>query len=87
MRNEDVLLRVKDQRNILHEIRKRKAKWIGHILPRNCLLQRVTEGKIKVGLEVTGRRGRRRMKLLDDLNTLRTGDADLRFYVTTVQDG
>jgi len=22
-----------------------------------------------------------------DLNTLRTGDADLRFYVTTVQDG
>ena len=22
-----------------------------------------------------------------DLNTLRTGDADLRFYITTVQDG
>jgi len=22
-----------------------------------------------------------------DVNTLRTGDADLRFYVTTVQDG
>jgi hypothetical protein len=31
MRNE-VLLRVKEQRNILHEIRKRKANWIGHIL-------------------------------------------------------
>jgi hypothetical protein len=27
-----VLLRVKGQRNILHEIRKRKANWIGHIL-------------------------------------------------------
>jgi len=27
--NEDVLLRVKGQRNILHEIRKRKANWIG----------------------------------------------------------
>jgi len=22
-----------------------------------------------------------------DLNTLRTGDADFRFYITTVQDG
>jgi len=33
--------------NILHEIRKRKANWIGHILRRNCLLQRVIEGKIK----------------------------------------
>jgi hypothetical protein len=46
VRNEDVLLRVK---NILHEIRKRKANWIGHILRRNCLLQRVTEGKTQGG--------------------------------------
>ena len=67
MRNEDVLLRVKEERNILHEIRKRKANWIGHILRRNCLLQRVIEGKIERGLEVTGRQGRRRRKLLDDL--------------------
>jgi len=41
--------------------------WIGHILRRNCLLQRVIEGKIKGGIEVTGRRGIRRRKLLDDL--------------------
>ena len=34
--------------SILHEIRKRKANWIGHILRRNCLLQQVIEGKIKV---------------------------------------
>jgi len=47
VRNEDVLFRVKEQRNILHEISKRKANWTGHILHRNCLLQRVTEGKIK----------------------------------------
>ena len=46
VRNEDVLLRVKEQGNILHEIRKRKANWIGHILRRNCLLQRIIEGKI-----------------------------------------
>ena len=37
VRNE-VLLRVNEQRNILHEIRKRKANWIGHILRRNCLI-------------------------------------------------
>jgi len=71
VRNEDVLLRVKEQRNILHEIRKRKANWIGHILRRNYLLQRVTEGKIKGGIEVTGRRGRRRRKLLDGLKERR----------------
>ena len=68
---EEVLLRVKEQRNILHEIHKRKANWIGHISRRNCLLQRVTEGKIKGGIEVTGRQGRRRMKLLDDLKERR----------------
>jgi len=50
VRNEEVLLRVKEQRNILHEISKRKAKWIGHILRRNCLLQRVIEGKTKGGI-------------------------------------
>ena len=71
VRNEEVLLRVKEQRDILHEIRKRKANWIGHILRRNCLLQRVIEGRIKVGIEVTGRRGRRRRKLLDDLKDRR----------------
>jgi hypothetical protein len=50
VRNEEVLLRVKEQRNILHEIRKRKATWIGHILCRKCRLQRVIEGKIKGGI-------------------------------------
>ena len=39
VRNEEVLLRVNEQSNILHEIRKRKANWIGHILCRNCLLK------------------------------------------------
>jgi len=60
VRNEEVLLRVNEQRNILHEISKQKANWIGHILCRNCLLQGVIEGKIKGAIEVTGRRGRRR---------------------------
>jgi hypothetical protein len=45
--NKEVLLRVKGQRNILHEIIKRKANWIGNVLRRNCLLQLVIEGKIE----------------------------------------
>jgi hypothetical protein len=58
------IIRVKEQRNILHEISKRKANWIGHILRRNCLLRQVIEGKIRGEIEV---RGRRHRKLLDDL--------------------
>ena len=71
VRNEELLLRVNEQRNILHEIRKRKADWIGHILRRNCLLKQVIDGKIKGEMEVTRRRGRRRKKLLDDLKDRR----------------
>ena len=76
VRNEEVLLRVNEQRNILHEIRKRKANWIGHILRRNCLLQQIIERKIKGQIDVTRRRGRRRKKLLDDLKD-RRGDCQL----------
>jgi len=77
MNNNEVLLRVKEQGDILHEISKRKANWIGHVLRRNCVIQRVIEGKIKGGIEVTGRRGRRRGKLLDDLKE-RTGYSYLK---------
>jgi hypothetical protein len=55
VRNEEVLPRVKQQKNILHEISKLKVNWVGHILHRNCLLQQAIEGKIKGGIEVTGR--------------------------------
>jgi hypothetical protein len=71
VRNKTALLTIKEQRNILHEINKRKGNWIGHILRRNCLLRQVIEGNIKRGIEVTGRRGRRRRKLLDDLKERR----------------
>jgi hypothetical protein len=49
VRNEELLLRAKELRNTLHEISKRKANWIGHILRRNCLLQQVIERKVKGG--------------------------------------
>jgi hypothetical protein len=67
VRNEELLLRVKEQRNFIHEISTRKATWLGHILHGNCLLRQAIEGKIKRGIEGIGRRGRRRRTLLDDL--------------------
>jgi hypothetical protein len=71
-------VRVKEQRNILHEVSKQKANWIGHILCRNCLLQQqVIEGKIKGGIEVTGRWGRRRRKLLVDLKERKGKDTHI----------
>jgi FlaA1/EpsC-like NDP-sugar epimerase len=60
-----------EQRNILHEIRKRKANWIGHMLRRNCLLKQVIKGNVKGEMGVTRRRGRRRKKLLGDLKDRR----------------
>ncbi|PNF31014.1 hypothetical protein B7P43_G01180 [Cryptotermes secundus] len=67
VRNEEVLIRVSEQRNILHEIRKRKTNWIGNVLRRNCLLKEVIEGKIEGRIEVT----RRRKKIVDDLGDRR----------------
>jgi hypothetical protein len=47
------------------------SNWISHILRRNCILQRVTEGKIQGRIEVTGRQGRIHRKVLDDLKERR----------------
>jgi hypothetical protein len=55
VRNEAVLHRFKEENNILHTIKRRKANWIGHILCRNCLVKHVIEGKLKEGIEMMGR--------------------------------
>jgi hypothetical protein len=70
--NEEALHRVKEERNILHTVKRRKANWIGHVLRRNCLLKQVIEGKLEGRMEVTGRRGRRRKQLLYDFKEKRT---------------
>jgi hypothetical protein len=67
VRNEEVLQRVKEARDTLHTIKRRKADWIGHILRRNCLPKHVSKGKIGGKIEVTGRRRRRSKQLLDNL--------------------
>jgi hypothetical protein len=62
--NEEVLLKVKEERNILYTVKRRAAEWICQILCRNCLLK---DGRIYV----TGRRGRKHMQLLDGLKEKR----------------
>jgi hypothetical protein len=75
--NEEVLHRVKEERNILHTMNRKKANWIGHILHRNCLLKHVIEGKIEGRIKVTGRRRKRSKHLLDDLKE-KTGYLQLK---------
>jgi hypothetical protein len=66
VKNEEVLSRVKEERNILHAIKRRKANWIGHILRTNRFLKYIIEGKIEGGIEMTEIQGRRRKQLLED---------------------
>ena len=71
VRNEEVLRRVKEERNIRQTIKVRKANWVVHILHRNCLLKHVTEGNIEVKAEGMRRRGCRLKQLMDDLKRSR----------------
>jgi len=66
-----VLHGVKEEWNILHTVKRRRASWIGHILCGNCLLEQVIEGKVEGRMEVTRRLGRRRMQLLGDVKEKR----------------
>jgi len=38
VRNEEVSGTVKEERNVLHAINRRKTTWIGHMLRRDCFL-------------------------------------------------
>jgi hypothetical protein len=64
--NEEVLQRIKEERNILQTIKGRKANWICHILCRNCLPIHITE--VKKGGKKGQRRRRRHEQPIDDLN-------------------
>ena len=65
VKNEEVLQRVKEVRNILCAIKRGKANWVYHILCRKCHLNHVIAGKMGVRIGVTGRRGRWRIQPLD----------------------
>jgi hypothetical protein len=53
----DVLHRVKVERNTPNTTKRRKTNWMGHILCRNCLLKRIFKGNIEEGIEVTKDKG------------------------------
>jgi hypothetical protein len=44
---DEALQRVKEERNIIHTVHRRKVNRIGHILCGNCLLKYVIERKVK----------------------------------------
>jgi hypothetical protein len=58
VRNEEVLRRAKEERNILHTIKRRKDNWTGQILRRNCFLKHVIEVKVEARIEMMERRRR-----------------------------
>jgi hypothetical protein len=64
-----VLHRVKEERNVLYTIKRRKANLIGHILRRDCLLRYIIRGK--VGRNRSQTKKRRGKQLLDDLKERR----------------
>jgi len=57
--NEEVLHAVKEERNILQTVNRRKVNWIGHIFRGNCLLKHVIGGRMEERIDVTGRRARK----------------------------
>ena len=63
VKNEEVLLGVKEERNSLDTIKPRKANWIGRILLRNFLLKHGIGRK----MEELGRRRRKRRRPLDNI--------------------
>ena len=67
MKNKEILGRVKEERNILHSIKKRKANLFGHILHRDCFLNHLITGNIDRRIEVIIRGERRQKQLLGDL--------------------
>jgi hypothetical protein len=71
VKNEEIIHKVKEERNILHTVKRRKAKRIGHILHRNCLLKHVTAVKIEGQLEVAGTRKTTCEQLLNNLKEKR----------------
>jgi hypothetical protein len=61
VRNEEVLRRVVEKRLMIHTIRERQRRWIGHTLRGDSILRIVMEWK----LEGKRTRGRPRRKLMD----------------------
>jgi len=71
VKNEEVLQKFQEDRNMLQRIKRRNGNWIGHTLRTNCFLRHLIGGETERRIEVTGRRGRRRKQLPDDFKETR----------------
>jgi hypothetical protein len=67
----EVLLESRREGKILHTLKRGTVNWIGHFLPRNCFLKRLTKEKMEGKMAVTRRRGRKCEQLLDNLKEKR----------------
>jgi hypothetical protein len=65
--NEEVLHKIKEDKNILHTVIRRKFNWICLIRCRNCLPKHVIEDKIEGMIEVAVKTRAKSEQLLDDL--------------------
>jgi hypothetical protein len=72
VKNKEVLQVVNEDLNALQAMQRDRPDWIGHISRRNWLLKKIVERKVEGRMEVTGRHGRRRKKLLDDIQETRS---------------
>jgi hypothetical protein len=87
VRNEKVLLRVKEEISMLGKIKRGKVRWICHVLRRHCLLEHFIERRI----EVMRRRGKRRKLLLKERRKEKhwivgCGELTLEVYVSALAE-
>jgi hypothetical protein len=68
----EVVRRIKEEMNLLHKIKRRKANGIGHILCKKCLKKYIIDGKREGKMEGEGRRGRRLKQPLRDRKEMKT---------------
>ena len=71
VRNVEVLHTAKEEKNVIHTIKIRKANRNGDIFLRNCHLKHLVEGKIEGRIVAKGRRGRSCKQLPSDLKKTR----------------
>jgi len=70
----EVLRRVKKERNIVGTIKQRKVNWISHILSKNCLLKHVikrkdrSDGKTRKKTEIILRKKTKIILVINQLN-------------------
>jgi ribosomal protein L13 len=65
VRNTEVLQRIEEERKLLKVIKERKRRWLGHVLRGDNVLRTAIEGMV----EGKNRRGRRRYKMTDDIDS------------------